>query len=265
MTDIPASLVKQLRDVTGAGMMDCKRALEEANGDLDEAQRILREKGLAAAGKRAGRTTKEGRVATRKTADRGAIVAVACETEPVAANEEFLAFVERALEQVEADGGDATVELEDERVELVARLGENVELRGAARMEARDGEVLADYVHPPARKIGVLLRARATADLARLVAMHVAAARPQYLAREEVPEEDIRREREIYEKLPDVGAKPEHIRPQIVDGMIQKRFFAESVLLDQPWIHDPSLTVAEALAEHGAEVREFARYSVAPE
>ena len=263
MTEISASLVKELRDMTGAPMMDCKRALQEAGGDLQEAQRLLREKGLAAAGKRAGRRGKEGRVLTRTANGRGAIVAVACETEPVANNKEFLGFVERLLDAVEAEGPEAASGLEQERVELVAKLGENVELRGAERLEAPDGEVIASYVHPPARKIGVLVRARASDDLARLVAMQIAPSRPHYVSRDEVPQEDIERERAIYERLPEVGSKPEHIRPQIVDGMIQKRFFAESVLLDQPWIHDPSLTVAKALAERGADVREFARFDIA--
>ncbi len=263
MSEIGATLVKELRDLTGAPMMDCKRALQEAGGDLEEAQRLLREKGLAAAGKRAGRRGKEGRVQTRTHDGRGAIVAVACETEPVAGNEEFLAFVQHVLDVVDLEGSEAAASLEEERLDLVARLGENIELRGARRLEAVDGERLAEYVHPPARKIGVLIRARATAELARLLAMHVAAARPRYVSRDEVPPDDVRREREIYEKLPEVGSKPEHIRPQIVDGMIQKRFFAEFVLLDQPWIHDPSLTVGRALAEHGADVREFVRFDVA--
>ncbi|MDQ3866193.1 MAG: translation elongation factor Ts [Actinomycetota bacterium] len=263
MSEIGATLVKELRDLTGAPMMDCKRALQEADGDLEEAQRLLREKGLAAAGKRAGRRGKEGRVETRTHDGRGAIVAVACETEPVAGNAEFLAFVQHVLDVVDLEGSEAAESLEEERLDLVARLGENIELRGARRVEAADGERLAEYVHPPARKIGVLVRARATAELARLLAMHVAAARPRYVSRDEVPPEDVRREREIYEKLPEVGSKPEHIRPQIVDGMIQKRFFAESVLLDQPWIHDPSLTVGRALAEHGGAVREFVRFDIA--
>ncbi len=98
-----------------------------------------------------------------------------------------------------------------------------------------------------------------------MVAMHIAASRPRHLSRDDVPAEEIERERSVYEKLPEVGSKPEHIRPQIVDGMIHKRFFAETVLLDQPWIHDPSLTVGKALGEHGAQVLEFVRLDVAEE
>ena len=259
---VTASQVKELRDMTGAGMMDCKRALQETGGDVEEARRLLREKGMASAGKREGRETTEGRVLERVEGDRGSIVAVGCETEPVSKNEDFIAFAERALELAFTEGPDALADLDEERVELVARLGENIVLSAAARMEAAEGERLAAYAHPPANKIGVLVRARSSAELARMVAMHIAASRPQHTRREEVPADDIQREREIYEKLPEVGSKPEHIRPQIVEGMIAKRFFADSVLLDQPWIHDPALTVGKAFSEHNAEVIEFVRYSV---
>ena len=260
---VTASLVKELRDLTGAGMMDCKRALEETGGDLEGARRLLRERGIAAAGTRAGRETTEGKVLARVDGSRGAIVAVGCETEPVANNEEFIAFARRLLELVEVEGPAAAAGLDRERTELVAKIGENVAVRGATRFEAANGEVLASYVHPPAGKIGVLVRGKATPELARLVAMHISFARPRYLTRSEVPEDEIAAERAIYEKLPDVAAKPDEIRGKIVEGMLQKRFFAESVLEDQPWIHDDSKTVGRALAEHGAEVFEFERYALA--
>ena len=263
MTTVPASLVKELRDMTGAGMMDCKRALAETDGDLEAAQKLLREKGIAAAGKRASRETTEGIVLALVEGSDGAIVAVGCETEPVSANEEFRAFAQRILQVVADQGPEAVANLEEERVELVAKIGENVALRGAARMSAGDGEVLAVYVHPPASKIGVLVRAKATPDLARLVAMHISFANPAYLDRDEIPESAITAEREVYEKLPDVQSKPEQIREKIVDGMLTKRYFAESVLADQAWIHDDSLTVGKALAEHGADVLEFVRYALA--
>ena len=263
MTTVPASLVKELRDMTGAGMMDCKRALAETDGDLEAARKLLREKGIAAAGKRASRETTEGIVLALVEGSDGAIVAVGCETEPVSANEEFRAFAQRILQVVADQGPEAVANLEEERVELVAKIGENVALRGAARMSAGDGEVLAVYVHPPASKIGVLVRAKATPDLARLVAMHISFANPAYLDRDEIPESAITAEREVYEKLPDVQSKPEQIREKIVDGMLTKRYFAESVLADQAWIHDDSLTVGKALAEHGADVLEFVRYALA--
>ena len=266
MTAIPAALVKQLRDRTGAGMMDCKRALVEANGDLEAATRLLREQGLAEAGKRAGRETSEGTVVSRVEPERGAMVAVGCETEPVSNNEEFLGFAQRLLDSVSAEGPEAAGQLEGERVELVAKLGENIVVQGAERYEPSNGEVVADYVHPPAGKIGVLVLASgASPELARMVAMHVAAARPAYVGRDEVPAAEIAAERELYEKLPEVAAKPEDVRPKIVEGMLAKRFFAANVLLDQDWVHEPSLTVGKALAEHGAEVKAFVRYNVGRE
>jgi len=264
MTEINAELVKELRARTGAGMMDCKRALVETNGDLEAAQKLLREQGMAEAEKRAERKTTEGVVLTRIENNHGAIVAVACETEPVSQNEEFAAFAERVLDTVESDGPAAAERLDGERIELVAKLGENIEIRDAARLEATNGETLADYVHPPARKLGVLVRAKASPELARMLAMHIAASpHTVYLTRDDVPAETVEAEREIYEKLPEVESKPEDIRPKIIEGMLAKRLFADTVLLDQPWVHDPSLTVGKALAEHDAEVREFVRQSVA--
>ena len=259
---ISASQVKELRDETGAGMMECKRALIESGGDFEEARRLLRERGVTAAGKRAGRETTEGKVLARVDERVGALVAVGCETEPVAKNDRFLAFARSVLDLVYEQSPEAVEQLEDERVQLVGVIGENIVVVGAARMEAGEGEVLASYVHPPAEKIGVLVRARATPELARLVAMHISWKNPSFLRREDVPEEVVAEERAIYEKLPDVAEKPEDIRPKIVEGMLAKRFFAESVLVDQPWIHDETLTVGKALAEHGAEVLEFVRYSV---
>ena len=175
-TQIPATLVKELRDLTGAGMMDAKRALVEKDGDLEAARQLLREQGLAQAGKRAGRETSEGVVVARVDGSRGAMVAVGCETEPVSGNEEFQAFAQHLLDLVWTEGSDAADSLEEERVELVAKLGENVVVVGAERYEAAEDEVVADYIHPPARKIGVLLRAKATPELARMLAMHIAAA-----------------------------------------------------------------------------------------
>jgi elongation factor Ts len=264
-TEIPAALVKELRDLTGAGMMDCKRALVESGGDLEAARQSLREKGLADAGKRAGRETTEGKVVSRVKGAKGAIAAVGCETEPVSGNEEFLDFAQHVLDVVWVDGPAAAAALEDERVELVAKLGENIVVLGAERYEAGEDEVVADYVHPPAQKIGVLVHAKATPELARMVAMHIAAAKPVYVTHDEVPEAEIAEERGVYEKLPEVESKPEDVRGKIVDGMLAKRFFAQTVLLDQAWVHDPSLTVAQALAERGAEVKAFVRYNVGGE
>jgi elongation factor Ts len=264
VTEISAKLVKELRDMTGAGMMECKRALVETGGDVEEAQLLLRERGMASAGKRAGRETTEGKVLAEVEDHRGAMVAVGCETEPVSKNEDFLRYARRVLEVVSEQGPDAVAELEEERLALVARIGENIAVRGAARMESVNGEVLEAYVHRPAEKIGVLIRlAGGDRELARMLAQHISFANPQYASRDEVPDDAIAGERAIYEKLPDVVSKPEQVRPKIVEGMLGKRFFAEVVLADQPWIHETSLTVGKALEERGAEIREFVRFALA--
>jgi elongation factor Ts len=264
MSAISASLVKELRDQTGAGMMDAKRALAETDGDLEAARKLLRERGMAAAGKRAGRETSEGEVLVTISGTVGAMVAVGCETEPVSKNAEFLAYAERVLEAVEENGEGAVESLESERAELVGRIGENIVVRDAVRMEAGQGETLGEYIHPPANKIGVLVRVRGeNPAAARRLAMHISFAAPRYLTRDQVPEADVAAEREIYERQPEVQSKPENVRAKIVEGMLQKRFFAESVLAEQVWIHDTNLTVARALADAGLEVVDFRRFALA--
>jgi elongation factor Ts len=264
VTDIPADLVKRLRDETGAGMMDCKRALQETNGDFEAAKRVLRERGMAAAGKRAGRETTEGEVLVTIGGNVGAIVAVGCETEPVSKNEQFLAFAERVLEAVEEGGPDAVSSLEEERLELVGKLGENVQIVGSDRFEAGEGEMLAEYVHPPANKVGVLVRVRGgDPTLARRIAMHISFAAPRYGTVDEVPEEEVASERAIYEQQPDVLEKPEQVREKIVEGRLRKEFLSSIALSEQSWIHDPSQTAGKALEEAGLEVVEFVRYALA--
>jgi elongation factor Ts len=266
VTPISAALVKELRDRTGAGMMDCKRALEETGGDIEAARTLLRERGVAQAGKRAGRDTTEGKVGVRIEDGVGTLVAIGCETEPVSNNEEFLAYGKRVLEAVERDGPDAAGSLEDERVELMAKLGENIVVRGAARMEAADGDVLSQYVHPPANKIGVLVRARGgSEEAARRLAMHISFGDPEWLRREDVPGDAVEAERQIFLNSDELQGKPEQAREKIVEGMLNKRFFARQpggVLLDQPYIHDGGQSVAQALEAEGMELLEFARFDV---
>ena len=213
-------------------MMDSKRALQETEGDLDAAKRLLRERGMAEAGKRAGRETTEGIVLARIDERVGTLVAVGCETEPVAKNAEFQAFAQKVLDAVAQDGREAVERLEEERTQLVG-------------------------------KIGVLVRAKGPAEVARLLAMHIAFAAPLYAHRDEIPEEDLATELEILEKLPEVQSRPEEHRRKIVEGMLTKRFFGQAVLPDQEWIHDTGKTVAKALEEHELEVLEYERYALA--
>src|ERR687887_348549 len=212
MAEISASLVKELRDATGAPMMDCKRALQDTNGDIEAAKRLLRERGMASAEKRAGRVTAEGKVGFRIADDgkRGTIVAA-----------------------------------------------------GAARFEAVDGARIEGYAHPPANKLGVLVQVRGgSPDLARKLAMHIAASSPQWIGRDDVPEDVVTSEREIFANTDEVRSKPEQAREKIVEGMLNKRFFADRVLNEQQWIHDTGKTVGQVLHQEGAEVLEFERFAL---
>ncbi len=266
--EISAQLVRELRERTGTGMMDCKRALQETNGDIEAAVVLLREKGMANAAKRADRATTEGLVGYMLADDgsHGTMVAVGCETEPVSKSDEFQAYAEKVLRAVHAGGVDAVASLEDERIELSAKLGENIAVTGAARFEPVENSRLGAYVHPPANKLGVLINVRGGDDeLARNLAMHISWSDPRWIDRESVPADLIAAEREIYLNSDEVQSKPEQAREKIVEGMLNKRFFAErgGVLADQPWIHDGSATVGKVLADAGAEVLEFQRFSLA--
>ncbi len=264
---ISASLVKELRDQTGAGMMDCKRALEETGGDLEAARTLLRERGKASAGKRADRATTEGLVGFIVSDGVGSIVGIGCETEPVSKNDEFRAFAEEVLRTVHADGSDAAARFEQERLELIGKLGENIVIVGPARFEAPDGHVVAGYAHPPANKIGVLVELDGgSPELARQLAMHIAFAEPEWTIRADVPAGTVGAERQIFLNSDEVQSKPEPAREKIVDGMLAKRFYAATpggVLADQAWIHEPAKTVDQALAEAGSSIVRFARVSVA--
>ncbi len=265
MTGISAALVKELRDQTAAPMMDCKRALQDTNGDIEAAKRLLRERGMASAEKRAGRVTTEGKVGYRVADEgkRGTMVAIGCETEPVSKNEEFLAFAKKVLEVVEADGPDGAERLDGERKELSGKLGENIVVAGTARFEAVDGGLIEGYAHPPANKLGVLVQVRGgSGDIARKIAMHIAASSPQWVGKEDVPEDVVKSEREIFANSDEVLSKPDQAREKIVEGMLNKRFFADRVLTEQPWIHDTGKTVGQALSEEGAEVLEFERFAL---
>jgi elongation factor Ts len=267
VSTITAAQVKELRDATGAPMMDAKRALEETSGDLDAARTLLREKGMAGAAKRAGRETTEGLVGYRIEGGRGTMVAVGCETDFVSGNDEFQAFAKRVLEAVHGDGPDAVASLEDARAELAGKLGENIVLVGAERYEAGPAEILNAYTHPPANKIGVLVKLDGgTEELARQLAMHISFAAPEWTTREDVPADVVEAERQVYLNSDELQGKPEQAKEKIVEGMLAKRFFAAQpggALTEQPWIHDSVKTVGQALEEAGARVVAFKRLSVA--
>jgi elongation factor Ts len=193
----------------------------------------------------------------------GAIVAIGCETEPVSNQEDFLAYAEKVLRTV-FDGGDAS-DLDGERTDLAIKLGENIQVLGAKRMEAGDGELLSQYAHAPANKVGALVKTKGgDADAARSLALHLTFAKPTYGGRDEVPQELVAAEREILSNSDEVQSKPENVREKIVEGMLNKRFYGESVLSEQTWYRpdESTASVGQVLKERGIELLDWAWYSV---
>ena len=227
---VSGGTVKELRDLTGAGMMDCKRALEETGGDVEAAQKLLREKGIAAATKRSGRETTEGIVLARVAGWTGTMVAVGCETEPVIAERRVPRLRRGRAGRGRAETGPTpSTELEEERIALVARIGENVAVRGREQARGRSRrEVIASYVHPPANKIGVLVRAEVDAGAREGCRDAHLLRETEYLdARRGARGARSPRSARSTRSCPDVQGKPEEIRAKIVEGMLAKRFFAE--------------------------------------
>jgi elongation factor Ts len=257
MAEITASLVKELREKTGAGMMDCKKALTETSGDLEGAVDWLRKKGLAAAAKKAGRVAAEGLVAVATADTVGAVVEVNSETDFVARNERFQAFANEAARQVLTGNGDLDTLLQaqypetgrtiaEEITHMVATIGENMNLRRISRIEVGSG-VVASYVHnalaPNLGKIGVLVGLESTGDrerlaeLGRQIAMHIAAARPEAVNIEDVDSTSLDRERNVLADQARASGKPEEIIAKMVEGRLRK-YYEEVVLLEQVYVID---------------------------
>jgi elongation factor Ts len=271
VAEITAAAVKALRDQTGAGMMDCKRALQDAEGDVKRAVELLRERGLAKAGKREGRTTSEGVIAIALDGGVGGMVELGCETDFVARTEDFGALADALASAVAADGSIEGAEallggqIEGEKVAdrmtaIVAKLGENVVLKRAARLEVGGPGVAGGYVHAGA-KLGVLVGIRtsvsgpAVEGLAKDLAMHVAAADPSPLAvdRDGISPELLESERGIYRKQAEQEGKPEKVIDRIVEGKLRK-FTAEVCLLEQAFVKDPDRSVGDLLRDVAKEV-----------
>jgi len=265
MTTISAALVKDLRERTGLPMMECKKALQEAAGDIDAAIENLRKSGGMKAAKKAGRTAADGVVATRVADDgRSAVlVEVNSETDFVARDDNFLAFVGQVVERVFAErsediGALLAGELETAREALVQKIGENISVRRARVLEA---EVIGDYVHSNNR-IGVLVALTGgTRELARDIAMHVAAVNPQVAKPEQMPAELVAKEREIFAAQARESGKPEPIIEKMIQGRVAK-FLAEASLVEQPFVKDPDVTVGKLLKNAGADILGFVRFEV---
>ena len=272
MAQITAALVKELRERTGAGMMDCKKALSAVEGDMDKAIDFLREKGLAAAAKKAGRIAAEGVVGSFISADGkiGAVVEVNCETDFVAKTDNFKALVEKiAAHIVATKPADIEAlmasELDGQTVEAlvtasVAKIGEKISVRRFALYEAPEG-VVAAYIHGGG-KIGVLVEFKGgNAELGKDVAMHIAAANPAYLDRTQVPAAELEHEKEVLSEQAKNEGKPEKIIEKRVLGRINK-YYKEVCLIDQEFVKDPDQSVGKLLKANDAEVLAFTRFQL---
>ena len=258
MAEISASLVKELRELTGLPMMECKKALAETGGDLKKAEELLRIKGSAKASKAAGRIAAEGVIGASLSADGkvGALVELNSETDFVAKNDDFAAFAQALADVVGTrDPGSAE---EQKRQALVQKLGENISIRRFRRLQAKGK--LALYIHAGS-KIGVLVDYEGPEEAGKDVAMHIAFARPAYLNKAEIPQEIVLEEKRIQEARAKESGKPAEIAAKMADGALNK-FLGEKTLLAQPVIKDDKQTVEKMLAAKKAKVHAFAFFVV---
>ena len=279
MANVTAADVKRLRELTAAGMMDCKNALTEADGDFDRAVEILRLKGAKDVHKRAERTASNGLVTAYIVDDRrGVLLELNCETDFVAKNERFQQLANVLAEHVAdarpgdvpallegtAEGGKTVQGLLDE---AGAALGEKLEVRRFALIEGGEDGTVVSYLHrtspdlPPTIGVLVELAGSGDAEIGRHLAQHIAAAAPSYLTRDDVPAETVEKERRLAEQMARDEGKPEQAVPKIVEGRVGA-FFKDVALLEQPWVREPKQTIRQVLDGAGVSVRRFARYRV---
>lgn len=265
MAEITAALVKELRERTGLGMMDCKKALTAAGGDIEKAIDDMRAAGAIKAAKKAGNIAAEGAIAVKVADDNKAavIIEVNSQTDFLALQDDFKAFVAESLEQAYSqkltDAAPLVESREEARLALVAKTGENVNIRRLTRVE---GDVVSAYLH--GHRIGVVVALKGgNPELAKDIAMHVAASNPQFLNPSQVSEEAIAKEKEIFLALnaEKIAGKPENIVENMVKGRISK-FLAEASLVEQPFVKDPEVKVGDLAKKAGAEIVSFVRYEV---
>ncbi|WP_217585580.1 translation elongation factor Ts [Lentibacillus saliphilus] len=271
---ITAKMVKELREKTGAGMMDCKKALQETDGDLEKAVDYLREKGMAKAAKKADRIAAEGSTHIELDGNTAVLLEVNCETDFVTKNDQFQSLLsdlgQHVLQEKPADvaealsqkmyNGDDTVEAYINAI--IAKIGEKISLRRFEMFTKTDGDAFGAYLHMGGR-IGVLtvLENTTDEDTAKDVAMHIAAVNPKYVSRDEVAEEEVNREREVLKTQALNEGKPEHIVEKMVEGRLGK-FFEDICLLEQSFVKDPDQKVKAFVDGKGAQVKGFVRYEV---
>jgi elongation factor Ts len=264
MAAVSASMVKELRDRTSLGMMECKKALKEADGDIELAIENLRKASGLKAAKKADRTAAEGVVVARIAADNsfGIVVEVNSETDFAARDESFLAFANGVADKAVADKQTDVAalmngDLENAREALVQKIGENI---GVRRVSLIEGDVVDAYTHSNNR-IAVLVQVTAGNELAKDVAMHIAAVNPQVVNAEDMPAETVAKEKEIIKAQPDMAGKPDEIVEKMMGGRI-KKFLKENSLVEQPFVKNPEVTVGQLAKDAGAEVKSFVRFEV---
>ncbi|WP_031410379.1 translation elongation factor Ts [Geobacillus vulcani] len=270
---ITAQMVKELREKTGAGMMDCKKALTETNGDMEKAIDWLREKGIAKAAKKADRIAAEGMAYIAAEGNTAVILEVNSETDFVAKNEEFQTLVKTlaahllkqkpaSLDEALSQTMDNGSTVQDYINEAIAKIGEKITLRRFAVVNKADGETFGAYLHMGGR-IGVLtlLAGNASEDVAKDVAMHIAALHPKYVSRDDVPQEEIAHEREVLKQQALNEGKPEKIVEKMVEGRLNK-FYEDVCLLEQAFVKNPDVTVRQYVESNGATIKQFIRYEV---
>jgi elongation factor Ts len=260
---VSAKLVKELRERTGLGMMECKKALNEAGGDIDVAIEELRKNSGLKAAKKAGRTAAEGIVVVKASAGSAILVEVNSETDFAAKNEDFLAFANTVADKAfEAKDTDVAAmndgSLKDVRDALVQKIGENISAR---RAEIVEGEVVGGYVHSNNRIAALVALKGGSEELARDIAMHVTAVNPRVLNPEDMPEAELEKEKDIIKAQPDMEGKPAEIVEKMMGGRI-KKFLKENSLVEQPFVKDPEQTVGKLAKAAGAEVVSFVRFEV---
>ncbi|MGB0223681.1 MULTISPECIES: translation elongation factor Ts [unclassified Marinobacterium] len=265
MANISAAMVKELRDRTGLGMMECKKALAESGGDVDKAIEDLRKSSGLKAAKKAGRTAADGVVVVRVADDNsyGVIVEVNSETDFVARDEGFLGFVSQVADKAFADKQTDVAalmagDLESAREALVQKIGENITVRRIALVE---GAVVAGYVHSNNRIACLVSLAGGDTEVARDVAMHVSAANPRVCKPEDMPQEELDREKEIIMAQPDMEGKPQEIKEKMAIGRV-KKFLSENSLVEQAFVKNPETTVGKLIKDAGTDINGFTRLEV---
>ncbi|HRZ24446.1 MAG TPA: translation elongation factor Ts [Candidatus Contendobacter sp.] len=270
MAEITAALVKELRERTGSGMMECKRALQETGGDIEAAVELMRKAGQAKADKKASRIAAEGLIVLRQAAGAAAIAEINCETDFVTKNDDFRAFAAEVAETVLREGPadlDALLAavmangqtVEQNRRDCIAKIGENINVRRGIRLTTSTG-VLGSYLH--GTRIGVLVELEGgDAELAKDIAMHIAASRPLCVSADQVPAELIAKEKEIYAARAVAEGKPANMIDKIAEGRLRK-YFEEVTLLGQPFVKDPEQNVDKLLKSHKARVIRFERFEL---